>query len=58
MLRLLIPVLIVVNLILLSRSLGWLPGVIGDTPDPGRLARQVNPERIKILPARPTQGRG
>jgi len=53
MLRFLIPALVVVNLILFGRSLGWLPGVVGDMPDPGRISRQVNPEQIKILPAQP-----
>ncbi len=55
MFRFLIPALIVFNLILFGRALGWLPGLIGDKPDPGRIARQVNPDQIKILPARPGQ---
>jgi hypothetical protein len=50
MLRYLIPALIVVNLLLFGRLLGWLPGFFGDSPDPGRIARQVNPEQIRILP--------
>ncbi|NLD53943.1 MAG: hypothetical protein GX652_04695 [Burkholderiaceae bacterium] len=56
MLRYLIPALIVLNLILLGRGLGWLPGLVGDMPDPGRISRQVNPEQIRIVPAQPTQG--
>ncbi|MGE0800519.1 MAG: hypothetical protein AB7G13_16500 [Lautropia sp.] len=50
MLRYLIPALIVVNLLLFGRLLGWLPGLIGDSPDPGRIAQQVNPEQLRILP--------
>jgi hypothetical protein len=56
MLRFLIPALIVANLILFGRALGWLPGLVGDMPDPGRISRQVNPEQIKILPTQPGQG--
>lgn len=55
MLRFLIPALIVLNVILFGRSLGWLPGLVGDTPDPGRISRQVNPEQIKIVPAQSDQ---
>lgn len=50
MLRFLIPVLIVLNLILFGRSMGWLPGLVGDIPDPGRISRQVNPEQLRIVP--------
>jgi hypothetical protein len=50
MLRFLIPALIVLNLVLFGRAMGWLPGLIGDMPDPGRISRQVNPEQLKILP--------
>ena len=53
MLRFLIPALIVVNLVLFGRLMGWLPGLVGDMPDPGRISRQVNPEQIKILPPPP-----
>ncbi len=56
MLRYLIPALIVLNLILLGRAAGWLPGLVGDMPDPGRISRQVSPEQIRIVPAQPVQG--
>lgn len=56
MIRFLIPALIVFNLVLLGRSIGLLPGLIGDVPDPGRISRQVNPERVKILPVSPAPG--
>lgn len=55
MLRFLIPALIVANLILIGRLAGWLPGLVGDMPDPGRISRQVNPEQIKIVPAQPAR---
>jgi hypothetical protein len=58
MVRYLIPALIVLNLVLFGRSMGWLPGLFGDIPDPGRISRQVNPEQIKILPAPPGQPTG
>jgi hypothetical protein len=54
--RLLIPALIVLNLALAAVLFGWLPGMPGDQPDPGRLARQVNPEQLKIQPAPPAPG--
>ena len=53
MVRFLIPALIVFNLVLFGRGMGWLPGLIGDIPDPGRISRQVNPEQVKMLPAPP-----
>lgn len=58
MLRYLIPALIVLNLLLFGRLLGWLPGLVGDLPDPGRIARQVNPEQIRILPGPPERPAG
>jgi len=50
MLRFLIPALVVVNLILFGRAMGWLPGLVGDIPDPGRISRQVSPEQLRIIP--------
>jgi len=35
--RYLIPALIVINLLMFGRLLGWLPGLVGDMPDPGRI---------------------
>lgn len=55
MLRYLLPALIVFNLLLFGRLLGWLPGLVGDAPDPGRIARQINPEQIRIVPQRSEQ---
>jgi hypothetical protein len=53
MLRFLIPALVVLNLILFGRSMGWLPGLVGDIPDPGRISRQVHPEQLRIVPPPP-----
>lgn len=50
MLRFLIPALVVFNLILFGRAMGWLPGLVGDIPDPGRISRQVSPEQLRIIP--------
>ena len=50
MLRFLIPALVVFNLILFGRAMGWLPGRVGDIPDPGRISRQVSPEQLRIIP--------
>ena len=54
MLRCLIPALVVFNLILFGRAMGWLPGLVGDIPDPGRISRQVNPEQLRIVPPEPS----
>jgi hypothetical protein len=54
MLRFLIPALVVLNLILFGRSMGWLPGRVGDIPDPGRISRQVHPEQLRIVPPPPS----
>ena len=54
MLRFLIPALVVFNLILFGRAMGWLPGLVGDIPDPGRISRQVNPEQLRIVPPEPS----
>ena len=50
MLRFLIPALVALNLVLFGRAMGWLPGLVGDIPDPGRISRQVNPEQLRIVP--------
>ncbi|HZH06466.1 MAG TPA: hypothetical protein VEY69_07325 [Lautropia sp.] len=52
MLRLLITILVVLNLALFGRLMGWLPGLPANLPDRGQ-AREVNPERLKILPEQP-----
>ena len=54
MLRFLIPALVVFNLILFGRAMGWLPGLVGDIPDPGRISRQVNPEQLRNVPPEPS----
>lgn len=53
MLRLLITLLVVLNLALFGRLMGWLPGLPGDQPDGARQAREINPERLKIVPEQP-----
>lgn len=61
MLRRLLFLLLLANLLFFAWSQGWLVGLIGLRPDaqrePERLARQVRPETIVVLPpapARPT----
>jgi hypothetical protein len=51
--RTLIVILILINLALFARLVGWLPGMFGDQPDAASFARQVNPEQLKILPDSP-----
>ncbi|TAL52515.1 SPOR domain-containing protein [Pandoraea sp.] len=41
--------LLLVNAGLLAAQLGWLPVGNGER-DPGRLARQIHPERLRVLP--------
>ena len=53
MLRVLIAVLIVLNLALFGRLMGWLPGLLGDQGDSAPFSRQVDPERLKIVPEQP-----
>ena len=49
-LRYLIPGLVVLNLLLFGRLMGWVPAVFGDLPDPGRIQAQINPEQVRIVP--------
>ena len=49
-LRYLIPALVIVNLLLLARLMGWIPGVFGDLPDPGRIQTQINREQVRMVP--------
>jgi hypothetical protein len=51
-LRYLIPALILINVALLLRLVGLFPQVFGDPTDPGRIARQINPEQLHVSPAR------
>lgn len=52
----LLPGLILLNLLLAASLAGWLPTVFGDRQDPARLARQVDPGRVKVLPAAASSG--
>jgi hypothetical protein len=53
MLRALVAVLLLANALLFAWSQGWLDGVAGVKPhgdrEPGRLARQVKPESVRVL---------
>ncbi|MEP7295667.1 MAG: hypothetical protein ABI702_05715 [Burkholderiales bacterium] len=55
MLRALVVTLLVANLAFYAWSQGWLDSVVGDRStgdrEPERLARQVRPEQVHILPA-------
>ncbi len=46
-----IPALAILNVLLLLRLIGLIPELTGDTPDPARIARQINPEQVRILPS-------
>lgn len=54
MLRLLVLLLVLANLLFFAWTRGWLDDVTGLRPhperEPERLARQVHPERISVLP--------
>lgn len=50
--RHLLLALVVLNLLLLLRLLGVTPAVIPEPTDPGRLARQINPDQLQVSPAR------
>ncbi|MDO4231373.1 MAG: hypothetical protein Q4D19_04505 [Lautropia sp.] len=47
----LLPGLVLVNLLLMASLAGWLPVVFGDHPDPGRLNRQIDAERVRVVPS-------
>ncbi|MDO5103646.1 MAG: hypothetical protein Q4D91_12255 [Lautropia sp.] len=47
----LLPGLVLLNLWLMLSLTGVLPVFFGDKPDPGRFERQVDAERVRILPA-------
>ena len=49
-LRYLIPALVIANLLVFARLLGWLPGIVGDMPDPAVIQQQINPEQVRIVP--------
>lgn len=47
----LLPGLVLVNVLLMLSLMGVLPVFFGDKPDPARFERQVDAERVRILPA-------
>lgn len=61
MLRRLLFLLLLANIVFFAWSQGWLAGLIGLRPDaqrePERLARQVRPETIVVLPPAPAAAR-
>ena len=46
----LLPALVLLNVLLMLSLLGVLPPVFGDQPDPGRLSRQIDAERVRVVP--------
>ena len=51
--RYVLPGLVLLNLLLLASLAGWLPVVFGDQPDPARLERQIDADRVKVMLAPP-----
>lgn len=47
----LLPGLVLLNVWLMLSLTGVLPTFFGDKPDPARFERQVDAERVRILPA-------
>lgn len=47
----LLPGLVLANLLLMASLAGWLPVVFGDQPDPDRLNRQIDAERVRVVPS-------
>ena len=46
----LLPALVLLNVLLMLSLLGVLPPVFGDQPDPGRLSRQIDADRVRVVP--------
>lgn len=46
----LLPALVLVNVLLMLSLLGVVPPIFGDQPDPDRLARQIDAERVRVMP--------
>ncbi|MGE0313308.1 MAG: hypothetical protein AB7P21_16985 [Lautropia sp.] len=46
-----IPALVILNVLLLLRLVGLIPQLTGDAPDPARIARQINPDQVRIVPS-------
>ncbi|MFN7645302.1 MAG: hypothetical protein ACK5PW_19835 [Burkholderiales bacterium] len=55
--KLLLSLLVVANVLLFGWFRGWMSPFGGDGRDPGRLERQVEPERLRIVPG-PRAGPG
>lgn len=47
----LLPGLVLLNVWLMLSLIGVLPTFFGDKPDPARFERQVDADRVRILPA-------
>jgi hypothetical protein len=56
--KLLLSLLVVANVLLFGWFRGWMAPLGGDGRDPGRIARQVQPEQIRVLPTAPPPGTG
>ena len=46
----LLPALVLLNVLLMLSLLGVLPPVFGDQHDPGRLSRQIDADRVRVVP--------
>lgn len=51
--KLLLSLLVVANVLLFGWFRGWMAPFGGDGRDPGRIERQVEPERLRIVPGPP-----
>ncbi|HEY4066446.1 MAG TPA: hypothetical protein VGM74_06090 [Burkholderiaceae bacterium] len=60
MLRILVAALLAANLAFFAWSQGWLDGIVGvrsiGDREPERMARQVHPELVRVLPPSPASG--
>jgi hypothetical protein len=54
--KLLLSLLVVANVLLFGWFRGWMAPLGGDGRDPGRIARQVEPQQIRVLPAAAPSG--
>jgi hypothetical protein len=55
--KLFLSLLVVANVLLFGWFRGWMAPFGGDGRDPGRIERQVDPERLRIVPG-PRTGPG
>lgn len=51
MMRVALLVLLIVNVLLFMAWRGSFGNLTGDATDPGRLARQINADQLKVMPA-------